>query len=297
MNRMLCMIMFCTMMTGIAHADFLDEFNNPVLDPGWRIANEDSLHWSLVDRPGFLRIQSQFFYSQPVNFFYHVEAITGNFDVSTRIIARPDSAGQGAVITADYDSFFTSPHAIIGLGNVMGLGEVVFTVFDDTIIGGAFYADTLVYLRLRTNSDTVIGEFSANDTDWAGIGSYYDSRFHELQAVGLSALNSSQFGGTPQTPEMNADFDWFHLVALTSVEEWSGSSPTRACGPFAKPNPFVSYTRITGCGERNFAVYDALGRKVAVQSNSRIGEGLMPGIYFVRQSEAGAAAVRIVKIK
>ena len=297
MKRILWLFVLAVIIAGPAYADFNDEFNSPVLDPGWRIINEDTNYWNLTDRPGFLRVESQFFMSVPVNFFMHAEGITGNFSVTAKLICHPDSAGQVAMIYADYDSLGQLPWAIVGCGNFLGYGTMVLAMLSDSF-NGAFYPDTLVYLRIRTYEDTVYGEYSPDNNNWSLIMSAWNPLFNEHQRSGVMAVNQADLGATPQTPPMNADFDWFHLVALTGVEERIVGSKEKVVGRItAEPNPFVSYARIPGHEEESFVVYDAQGRKVGIFRGDRIAEGLAPGVYFVRGLETAFPAARIVKIR
>jgi len=317
MSRMFFIILLCAMITGFANADFLDEFDSTALNPGWRIFNEDTAYWSLTERPGFLRLKSQYFSGTPSNFFYHIEVINGNFESTIRLIAHPDSAGQSVLMSADFDSLFSSPRALVGFGNLLGIGSVVFYLFCDTIYGGTFYSDTMVYLRLRTNSDTIFAEYSSNNTDWINIGSYYDSHYSQLQTAGLMALNHPDLGGSPQTPAMNADIDWYHLVALTVVEEGAAGKPDMQSKVSATPNPFRVRTDIrykihdARCKNGMLKIFDATGRLVkqfnhlAIQPFDQItwsgddqnGLQVPAGVYFIRSVDDGAAAVRIVKIR
>jgi len=63
------------------------------------------------------------------------------------------------------------------------------------------------------------------------------------------------------------------------------------------PNPFVSYTTLPGCSSERFALYDISGRRVGVYKGDRVGEGLAPGVYFIRALESKNGLVRIVKTR
>jgi len=81
-----------------------------------------------------------------------------------------------------------------------------------------------------------------------------------------------------------------------AVSETPGSSPL-VHGPAALPNPFVSFTVLRGHERERVAVSDITGRQVAECRGDRIGEGLSPGIYFVRTETDLAQPIRIVKLK
>jgi hypothetical protein len=269
------------------------------LNPGWRISNQDSTHWSLTARPGYLQILTQYYASNGtlMNIFVHHEAIPGDWQASARIVARPDSMGQAALLYAEYDSLNSGqPNAIVMFGNVAG-----FWVVDGAIGGGtggyAFYSDTVVYLRVRKQSDTAFAEYSPNGTSWTILDQ--GSPFPSLWVSGVGAANMQDLGATPQTPPMAASYDWFHLTALTGVEETAGvRDQGLGIRVTATPNPFASFARVPGHEGERFSLYDVSGRRVGTYKGDRIGEGLAPGVYFLKGTGLGnVAPVRIVKVR
>jgi hypothetical protein len=63
------------------------------------------------------------------------------------------------------------------------------------------------------------------------------------------------------------------------------------------PNPFVGLARIPGHETAYFRVYDAQGRRVALNPGHRLGDGLAPGVYLVRDTESSSPPVRVVKLR
>jgi len=284
-------------LAGVASADFLDEFSVPQLDPGWRIEWNDPTHWSLTARPGFLRIMTKYVAGDTMwNYFNHTEAIPGNFEVSVKLIAHPDSAGQLASIFADYDTLHMgAPRVSVGFANIPPYGKMVAGSINDTIFG-LTYSDTLVYLRIRTSGNTAFAEYSPDNSNWTVLRS--GGPFPGHQVSGVLAMIHPMFGGTPQTPEMNADFDWFHLVARTGVEEENkGFEGSRVQGFKINPNPFTSFATLPGHEAERFSLYDVSGRKVGTYRGDRVGEGLAPGVYFLRSSESKDKPLRVVKVR
>jgi len=283
------------MLAGVASADFLDEFNLPQLDPRWRIQGEDSTHWSLTARPGFLRIMTQYFDGNNMrNWFGHFEAINGNFEVSVKLIARPDSAGQLGAVWADYDTLLSGPpQAIVGYANSYSYKGVFGMIHDS--MSSLPYSDTLVYVRIRTSGNTAFAEYSPNNSNWTVLLS--GGPFTGHQVSGVIAMNALDLGGTPQTPAMNADFDWFHLVAVTGIEEANQKANVKYHKFRIEPNPFATFASVPGHEKESFALYDISGRPVGIFRGNRIGAGLAAGVYFVKSETGLSAPQRIVKIR
>jgi len=63
------------------------------------------------------------------------------------------------------------------------------------------------------------------------------------------------------------------------------------------PNPFTSFAHVPGHYSERFALYDVSGRKVGTFKGDRVGEGLAPGVYFLRPEGKDAAPLRIVKLR
>lgn len=65
----------------------------------------------------------------------------------------------------------------------------------------------------------------------------------------------------------------------------------------ALPNPFVSYTTISGHSSDRFTLYDISGRKVGTYKGDRIGQGLPAGVYFLRPMIPNSGTIGLVKIR
>jgi hypothetical protein len=73
--------------------------------------------------------------------------------------------------------------------------------------------------------------------------------------------------------------------------EWSEA------GFKATPNPFASFAKVPEHERERFALFDLSGRKVGIYWGDRIGEGLSPGVYFLKPEGRNAKPLRIVKIR
>ncbi|NWF91185.1 MAG: hypothetical protein HXY50_17195 [Ignavibacteriaceae bacterium] len=71
----------------------------------------------------------------------------------------------------------------------------------------------------------------------------------------------------------------------------SGQIPLRVY-----PNPFVSCAAVEGRAGEWIAVHDATGRLMGTYLGDRVGEGLPPGVYFLRATGAGHSFARAVKL-
>jgi len=63
------------------------------------------------------------------------------------------------------------------------------------------------------------------------------------------------------------------------------------------PNPFTSFATLPGHEAERFSLYDVSGRKVGTFRGDRVGEGLSPGVYFLRAEGEDAKTLRIVKVR
>ena len=84
----------------------------------------------------------------------------------------------------------------------------------------------------------------------------------------------------------------------SGVEELSSSHlPPYASRFTVSPNPFTSFATLPGHGREFFALYDISGRRVGVYRGDRIGEGLSPGVYFLKLDGKVAKPFRVVKFR
>jgi hypothetical protein len=88
-----------------------------------------------------------------------------------------------------------------------------------------------------------------------------------------------------------------NLTGNSGVQE--GVVPVHASRlmPHAIPNPFVNFTTLPGHSSELFSLYDISGRKVGSYKGDRVGEGLLPGVYFLRQASGHTKSLRIIKLR
>lgn len=63
------------------------------------------------------------------------------------------------------------------------------------------------------------------------------------------------------------------------------------------PNPFASFAVIPGHEAERFALFDISGRRVGIFQGGRVGEGLSPGVYFLRHLDVVSPPTRLIKLK
>jgi hypothetical protein len=65
----------------------------------------------------------------------------------------------------------------------------------------------------------------------------------------------------------------------------------------AVPNPFTGYARVPGRESASFCVYDIAGNRVGTYPGARVGNDLLPGVYFLHESGHNSVPLRLQKVK
>jgi len=105
-------------------------------------------------------------------------------------------------------------------------------------------------------------------------------------------------------PYPNYRYGWGRLNCLRAIDATPSGvwlEPSRltphASRLTVSPNPFTSFTLVPGRESERFALYDISGRRVGTYRGDRIGEGLAPGVYFIRSSGQNGKPLRVVKVR
>jgi hypothetical protein len=85
------------------------------------------------------------------------------------------------------------------------------------------------------------------------------------------------------------------------VEVKKVSPPVRGFPFSVCPNPFISFAAVPYHESERFELYDISGRNVGTYKGNRIGQNLVPGVYFLRPlaltPRSSAPTLRIVKVR
>jgi hypothetical protein len=181
-------------------------------------------------------------------------------------------------------------------------GENSFSV-QQTQDGGYIIAGLTYSFNDSLNGDVYLIKTNlSGDTLWTRSygGMYWDEGNYVQQTSDngyIIAGQTNSFGmGRTDVYLIKTD----SLGRSTGVEEdRQGDKGTRRQGERlrATPNPFTSFATLPGHEAERFSLYDVSGRKVGVFKGDRVGEGLAPGVYFLRSSDSQAKPLRIVKVR
>jgi hypothetical protein len=107
------------------------------------------------------------------------------------------------------------------------------------------------------------------------------------------AGQTNSFGNSTQVYLVKTDANG-NVGVETPVRQLDGSTVRQLK---ATPNPFTSFATLPGHEGERFSLYDVSGRRVGTYRGDRVGEGLAPGVYFLREKKGSEAPVRVVKIR
>uniref|UniRef100_A0A7C4TDI3 T9SS type A sorting domain-containing protein n=1 Tax=candidate division WOR-3 bacterium TaxID=2052148 RepID=A0A7C4TDI3_UNCW3 len=144
--------------------------------------------------------------------------------------------------------------------------------------------------------------FKVDPTNGAGNLVYtYDNGGSDVAYKGVCSATGNIYlaGGSDGTGE---DFIVLGNVT-TGIEE---SENTKSEPEFASrqnfkfsvlPNPFTSYTKVSGNSQNEILVYDIQGRLMGRYKGNYIGEDLKPGVYFLKLDGSKLNPLKVLKIK
>jgi beta-xylosidase len=195
-----------------------DHFLTTTLDSRWSWIREDNTHWSLSDRPGYMRITTQqgglLGPGNDASNLLVRAAPSGNFEIETRVLFTPTEDFQiaGLLVYDDDDNFLMLGRAYCSDTPPTCEGNAIYFDHeeDGNIVGGNYVMTTTAlgeaYLRLARDGNTYTGFVSENGTDWTLVGAHTVISGVVPLKIGLAAEPS----GTAAA-EIPADFDYFIL--------------------------------------------------------------------------------------
>jgi hypothetical protein len=178
-----------------------------------------------------------------------------------------------------------------------GYGDYAHSV-QQTPGGGYIVAGYTGYYSTRGSDVYLIKVISTGDTLWTRTygGSANDEGWAVQQThdMGFIIIGRTFSFGSGQADVYFIKTDGQGSSGTETAEERGQRLEVRLT---AKPNPFTSFATVPGQEKERFELYDITGRKVGAYQGDRIGEGLTPGVYFLRSTSSTTSTLRIVKIR
>jgi hypothetical protein len=185
-----------------------------------------------------------------------------NWEADTRITYDTANSTIGSIAVSGFNVHVVWSHGITG----PPFTEIYYTRSRD---GGLTWEPTTTLTRTSVGPSIAISGSKVHVV-------WYDNRdgnqeiYYKRNPTGNSGVGESSGGSYPLTSNLS-----FSVV----------------------PNPFTSFTTLPGHSSEHFSLYDISGRRVGVWKGDRIGEGLAPGIYFLKSEGKDTKPLRIVKLR
>jgi len=192
-----------------------DNFDGFPLHPLWSWVREDPTHWSLIDRPGFLRITTQrgFLYGSggDAKNLLLQSAPVRDFEIRTRVFFTPTANFHfaGLLIYDDDDNCILLNRGFCSFHFGSGI------YFDSEVSGSTTTISTTAsitdtYLRIEKAGAVYTAYYSPDGSNWTTLGSHTNNNLAPSK-IGLVAADNNP----PElwAPEILADFDFFQLAA------------------------------------------------------------------------------------
>jgi hypothetical protein len=205
------------------------------------------------------------------NYAYTANWATG--DTGTGVVNVVDiSNPRSPAVVARIDTLVGAANAVFCDSNYLYVAMSNYMA-SDSVVGGVRVVD----VHDPTHPKVVAGY----DLHWPHNGFDVKARFPYVYVAGRDSFFVFRF--TPSGVEASPP----HASRLT---------------PYViSPNPFFSFASVPGHSSVRFSLYDISGRKVGVFKGDRIGEGLSPGVYFLRPDPRttlhGPCILRVVKVR
>ncbi len=209
----------------------VEDFDEPVLDTCWYWVNEDSTHWNLDARPGWLRINTQATpdVSHIANILLRARTLSP-CRIETALDFQPDTDGESAGILLALNT----TNYLLVQKIYWGSPFVALTVYaGDSVISNQMVAvdNGVIHLRLEWLNRSLAGFGSDDGLNWHFVGhAVLPWISHNNVKMGLFATN----GQNQEAGEIPADFDNFSLQSIpgTPVAEVVSGTWTAQESPY-----------------------------------------------------------------
>jgi len=189
-----------------------DGFDTPSLADGWQWIREDASHWSLTNRPGYLRITTQagdlWGSSNNDRNILVRSALSPDFEITTKLDFEPSANhhSAGLIVYQDDDNF-------VRLGRVFADGQKIEFIWEvngtptSALVNNSL---TTIYLKLKKAGSTFTGYYSTDGNTWIQI--------HQVSSINLLSPRIGLYAHNALSgiQEITADFDWFCMAAPIS---------------------------------------------------------------------------------
>ncbi|RLC78027.1 MAG: hypothetical protein DRI61_10520 [Chloroflexi bacterium] len=215
--------LYSTLMTeGIIRAftPWVDDFDTTTLNPRWAWEREDPTHWSLTQRPGYLRLITHrgFLYGKAddtggdvKNLLLQPAPPVGDFEIRTRVLFTPteDFHFAGLLIYGDDDNYVLLNRGFCSSCGGSGI------YFDSEMDGStrsisATTDITDTYLRIQKAGEVYTASYSTDGQNWIVLGALTNTNLSTR--IGLVA-GDNRWPDMPAASEIPADFDFFLVEA------------------------------------------------------------------------------------
>ncbi len=200
-----------------------DGFESQDLGPLWSWVREDPTHWSLTDRPGWMRIATQpgslVGSANDEKNLLLMPAPPGDFYLTVRLEFTPTANFHqaGLIIYEDDDNYVR-----LSLGHVYGDPYVEMTceVNASADVTGVLEAATHLELQLQKRGNTYEGYYSLDGLQWIPVGQYTAS----LGAVQAGLGAAQELPQNPEAaPDIPADFTKFQMIGELPQRDYGWS--------------------------------------------------------------------------
>lgn len=198
---------------------FVDTFDGPTLAPDWFWIREDAAYWNLNERPGWLRLYTQYGSldgGQAENVLLRAAPVAP-YIVTSHFEFMPTMEFHEAALLLyqdddNYVKMSRLEHSELG-GSCYFLTREVNGVKEQ---GSYIFTDqTVLTLRLAVYENRVFGWYLDGGGQWRVLGVIYIGSAADYPYVGLTAHNGLTVG--PPPPSIPADFDWIETGLAISL--------------------------------------------------------------------------------